>query len=60
VANGAEVRLIYAEGGLLIVTSGMALQEGSAGDLIRVRNIDSGVTISGVVQPDGTVMVGAG
>ena len=35
------------------------LQDGSAGDLIRVRNIDSGAVIMGVVQPDGTVRVGA-
>jgi len=60
VANGAEVRLVYAEGGLMIVTSGAALQDGSSGDLVRVRNSDSGVTVSGVVQPDGSVNVGGG
>ena len=60
VANGAEVRLIYAEPGLLIVTTGAALQDGSSGDLVRVRNSDSGVTVSGVVQPDGSVNVGGG
>jgi|SRR5271165_1830679 len=60
VANGAEVRLIYAEGGLLIVTTGAALQDGSSGDIVRVRNSDSGVTVSGVVQPDGSVNVGGG
>ncbi len=60
VANGAEVKLVYAEGGLLIVTSGAALQDGSIGDLVRVRNTDSGVTVSGAVQPDGSVKVGGG
>ncbi|HTR14355.1 MAG TPA: flagellar basal body P-ring formation chaperone FlgA [Roseiarcus sp.] len=60
VANGAEVRLIYAEGGLTIVTTGAALQDGASGDLVRVRNSDSGVTVSGVVEPDGTVNVGGG
>ena len=60
IANGAEVRLVYAEDGLLIVTDGMALQDGSTGDLIRVRNSDSGVTVSGVVQSDGSIKVGAG
>jgi len=60
VANGAEVRLVYAEGGLVIVTSGAALQDGSIGDLVRVRNTDSGVTVSGAVQPDGSVKVGGG
>ena len=60
VANGAEVKLVYAEGGLLIVTSGAALQDGSIGDVVRVRNSDSGVTVSGAVQPDGSVRVGGG
>ena len=60
VANGAEVRLIYAEGGLLIVTSGAALMDGSIGDVVRVRNSDSGVTVSGAVQADGSVKVGGG
>jgi flagella basal body P-ring formation protein FlgA len=60
VANGAEVRLVYAEGGLLIMTTGAALQDGSIGDVVRVRNSDSGVTVSGAVQPDGSVKVGGG
>jgi len=60
VANGAEVKLVYAEGGLLIVTSGSALQDGSVGDVVRARNSDSGVTVSGAVQPDGSIMVGGG
>ncbi len=60
VANGAEVKLVYSEGGLLIVTSGAALQDGAIGDVVRVRNSDSGVTVSGAVQPDGSVKVGGG
>jgi flagella basal body P-ring formation protein FlgA len=60
VANGADVKLIYAEGGLMIVTSGSALQDGSVGDVVRVRNTDSGVTVSGAVQPDGSVRVSGG
>ena len=60
VSNGAEVKLIYSEGGLLIVTTGAALQDGSIGDIVRVRNSDSGVTVSGAVQPDGTVSVSGG
>jgi len=60
VANGAEVKLVYAEGGLMIVTSGSALQDGSIGDVVRVRNSDSGVTVSGSVEPDGSVRVGGG
>jgi flagella basal body P-ring formation protein FlgA len=60
VANGAEVKLVYSEGGLVIMTTGAALQDGSIGDIVRVRNSDSGVTVSGAVQPDGTVRVSGG
>jgi flagella basal body P-ring formation protein FlgA len=60
VANGAEVKLIYSEGDLLIMTTGDALQDGSIGDIVRVRNSDSGVTVSGAVQPDGSVRVSGG
>ncbi len=60
VANGQEVRLVFSEGGLVIMTTGAALQDGSIGDIVRVRNSDSGVTVSGSVQADGTVSVGGG
>jgi flagella basal body P-ring formation protein FlgA len=60
VANGAEVELVYKEGGLTIVTSGAAMADGKAGDVIKVRNSDSGVAVTGEVQPDGSVRVGGG
>jgi flagellar basal body P-ring formation protein FlgA len=60
VSNGAEVKLIFSEGGLVIMTTGSALQDGSIGDIVRVRNDDSGVTVSGAVQPDGSVQVSGG
>ena len=58
VATGGEVTLIYADGGLTILTTGAALQDGSIGDVVRVRNSDTGVTVMGAVQADGSVMVG--
>jgi flagellar basal body P-ring formation protein FlgA len=60
VVNGADVRLVYAEGDLTIVTEGSALQDGAVGEIVRVRNSESGVTVSGAVQPDGSVRVGGG
>jgi flagella basal body P-ring formation protein FlgA len=42
------------------MTTGAAMQDGSIGDIVRVRNSDSGVTVSGAVQADGTVSVGGG
>jgi flagella basal body P-ring formation protein FlgA len=60
VSNGAEVKLVFSEGDLLIMTTGAALQDGLIGDIVRVRNNDSGVTVSGTVQPDGSVKVSGG
>jgi flagella basal body P-ring formation protein FlgA len=57
VANGAQVKLIYTDGGLSIETTALALEAGSVGDTIKVRNSDSGLTLSGVIQPDGSVSV---
>ena len=60
VSNGAEVKLVFSEDDLVIMTTGAALQDGSIGDIVRVRNDDSGVTVSGTVQPDGSVRVSGG
>ena len=60
VSNGAEVKLVFSEGDLVIMTTGSALQDGSIGDIVRVRNDDSGVTVSGAVQSDGSVQVSGG
>ncbi len=57
VVNGSRVKIVFEDGGLNISTYAIALQSGSIGDLIRVRNLDSGLTISGVVQADGTVRI---
>jgi flagellar basal body P-ring formation protein FlgA len=42
------------------MTTGAALQDGSIGDVVKVRNDDGGVTVSGAVQPDGSVRVSGG
>jgi flagella basal body P-ring formation protein FlgA len=60
VNNGGEVKLLFVDGGLSIAATGSALQDGAVGDLVKVRNDDSGVTVSGVVQPDGAVLVSGG
>ena len=58
VTIGAMVRLIYEEGGLTISTYASALQAGAVGDFISVRNNESGLTVGGVVRPDGSIHVG--
>ncbi len=59
VPRGAPVELVFREGGLTILAQAMSLEAGSAGDVIRVRNLDSGLIIKASVQTDGTVRVGA-
>lgn len=60
VTLGAKVRILFEDGGLSIVAFGTALQAGSAGGLVQVRNLDTGVTISGTVLKDGSVRVSGG
>lgn len=57
---GAQVKIVFVEGGLQIVTYGIAQQAGAIGDIIRVRNQDSGLFISGRVLGDGSIRVGEG
>lgn len=59
VETGSPVTVMFVEGGLTISTVAVPLQSGAAGDVIRLRNADSGVTLTGVVLDDGTVRVGA-
>lgn len=60
VANGAKVRMVLEEGVLTIEAYGAALQDGSVGDLISLRNLETGLTISGIVQTDGSVRLSGG
>ncbi len=60
IVNGAKVPLVFEDGGLSILTYGSALQAGAVGDVISVRNLDSGYTVSGTVQSDGSVRVSGG
>ena len=58
VARGSIVLAVFEDGALKMSTTALALQAGSLGAGIQVRNIDSGKIIFGVVQPDGTVRIG--
>lgn len=58
VTIGAQVKLIYEENSLVIVTFGVAQQAGGAGDLVRVRNLESGLFVTGRIQNDGSIRVG--
>lgn len=57
VKRGGSVRLTFAIGNMLISASGTPLTDASVGELIKVRNLDSGSIVSGTVMADGTVQV---
>lgn len=57
VSRGKTVRLVFQNGPLTISASGTPLEDASVGDLIKVRNMDSGVIVSGTVMGDHTVHV---
>jgi flagella basal body P-ring formation protein FlgA len=59
VTRGTPVQLVFRQAGLVITAYASPLEDGSEGDVIRVRNADSGAVVMGVVQVDGTVRVGA-
>lgn len=58
VTTGSMVRVIFQEGGLTIITYAAALQSGAVGDMVSVRNMESGLTIAGTIAPDGSIHVG--
>jgi flagella basal body P-ring formation protein FlgA len=60
VRAGAAVKMLYIDGPLSIMAAGSALQDGTVGQMVKVRNDDSGVTVSGRVRGDGTVLVSGG
>jgi flagella basal body P-ring formation protein FlgA len=59
VEQGAAVRVLYSAGGLVITATAVTLEPGSPGDVIKVRNMDSGRVFSGIVMDDGSIRVGA-
>ncbi len=57
VERGSVVTMVFSQGGLTITAPGTPLKPGSIGDFIRLRNVNTGVTVSGTVMADGTVRV---
>ncbi|MDO6479780.1 flagellar basal body P-ring formation chaperone FlgA [Shimia thalassica] len=57
VERNAIVPLIYSVGGLTIATDGRSLTRASAGDSVRVLNLESRTPVRGKVQADGSVLV---
>jgi flagellar basal body P-ring formation protein FlgA len=53
------VRLTFQSGGLSITADGRSLGRAGVGEILRVMNLGSRQTVSGVVQVDGSVVVGS-
>jgi flagellar basal body P-ring formation protein FlgA len=53
------VPLQFQSGTLAIMTEGRALERGATGDVIRIMNLSSRLTVMGRVMPDGSVNVGS-
>lgn len=57
VSRGSTVQLVFDDGSLVIRAAGTPLEDAAIGELIKVRNKDSGVIVSGTVMADGSVHV---
>lgn len=59
VIQGKTYRIEFRDAGLIISGTAVAMTSGAVGDLVTLRNPDSGVVVSGVVGADGSVRVSA-
>jgi flagella basal body P-ring formation protein FlgA len=57
VTRGANARLVMSVGAMTITAAGTPLDDGSVGDVVRARNMDSGIIVTGTVLQDGTIRV---
>jgi len=57
IKRGASVKIIYSDSGLTISATGTPMEDGGVGQVIRVRNVESGITVSGTVMADGSIKV---
>jgi flagellar basal body P-ring formation protein FlgA len=59
VVQGKATLVVFEAGGLTISTNATALQNGNIGEVVSLRNVDSGTIIKGTVAPDGSVRLAA-
>jgi flagellar basal body P-ring formation protein FlgA len=57
VTRGTPIRLTFTMGTMTISAGGTPLEDAAVGDVIRVRNTDSGMIVNGTVMADGTIQV---
>jgi len=59
VMQGKTALVVFEHGGLIISMQALALQNGGAGDIVTLRNVDSGTVIKGTVAFDGSIRLDA-
>lgn len=59
VTQGKTYRIEYREAGLVISGTAVATTSGAIGDIVSLRNPDSGTVVRGTVGPDGSIRMGA-
>jgi flagella basal body P-ring formation protein FlgA len=57
VRRGDKILLVFDNGILRITAAGVPLADGAVGELIQVRNTDTGVILSGTILQDRSVLV---
>lgn len=57
VKQGKPVRIVFSQGPMVISSVAIPLQSGGAGDILSLRNVDSGAIIKGIISEDGTVRI---
>lgn len=58
VTRGVATELRFEQDGLLITAMGVPLDSAGVGTMVRLKNVDSGKIVTGIVQADGSVKVG--
>lgn len=58
IQRGVAVPIVYDTGALVITAKGIPMEAGRSGDFVKVRNIDSGIIVTGTVLANGSIQVG--
>jgi flagella basal body P-ring formation protein FlgA len=58
IQRGQTAHIIFQAGSLTISGYAKAMEPGSVGDIIALRNVDSGTVIRGQVRADGSIQLG--
>lgn len=55
IERGKKVALVFSNNKIVINAQGVALQNGGLGEVIKARNLDSGIIVSGIIMQNGTL-----